>query len=74
MAARQPSSNFPPEQAHVRRQVHERVHVTVGPVLATSDAADDPQVGYVMGGGGRNQIPPSSPDLPPAPVRSSSLR
>jgi hypothetical protein len=36
-----------PEQAHVRWQVHEQVHVTVGPDRATSDAAEDPQVGYV---------------------------
>ena len=39
------------EQAHVLRQVHEQVDVAVGPILAAGHAAEDPQVGDVMGGG-----------------------
>jgi hypothetical protein len=53
------------EQAYVRRQVHEQVDVAVGLVLAAGDAAEDPQVGHVMGGGRRDQVPPLAPDLPP---------
>ena len=49
----------------MRRQVHEQVDITVGPVLAASHAAEDPQVGHVMGGGRRDQVPPLAPDLPP---------
>ena len=45
--------------------VNEQVNVTIGPVLAASYAAEDPQVGHVMGRGRRNQVPPPSPDLPP---------
>src|ERR1700721_2130176 len=50
------------EQAHARRQVPEQVDVAVGLVLAAGDAAEDPQVGHVMGGGRRDQVPPLAPD------------
>ena len=53
------------EQAHLRRQVHEQVDVAIGPVLAASDAAEDPQVSHVVGGGRSDQVPPFPPDLPP---------
>src|SRR5260370_15003047 len=56
------------EQAHMRWQVREQVDVAVGPVLATGHAAEDPQVGHLMGGGGRDQAPPGRPDLPPYPA------
>src|ERR1700761_4951754 len=51
-----------PEQAYVRRQVYEQVPVAVGPFLATSDAAKDPQVTPVMDGCCRHQISAPAPD------------
>jgi hypothetical protein len=58
-----------PEQAHVRGQVHEQVHVAVGPVLAASHAAEDPQVGHIMSRSHCHQVSALSPDLPPHRTR-----
>ncbi len=65
MASRSAWTRAKAEQAQVRRQVHEQIDVAIGPVLATGHTAEDPQVGHLMGGGGRDQVPPFAPDLPP---------
>jgi hypothetical protein len=43
---------------------HQQVDVALGPVLATGHTAEDPQVGHLMGGGRRDQLPPFPPELP----------